>query len=90
MVKNKVVHSLSSTYLNIFFDHSLDYVSEIIGLALEKNAIIKKGSWFYFREIKIDQGKEGLNFFLKDKKNLEIFNKIEILITKEKEQNQIK
>ena len=81
---------LATTYLNIYFDQGFDYVSEIIDLALEKNIIAKKGSWFYFNEIKIAQGKEGLKLFLKDKKNLAIFNKIEKISLKEKEKNKIK
>ena len=90
IVKNKLAPPLSATYLNIYFDHGFDYVSEIIDLALEKNIISKKGSWFYFNDIKIAQGKEGLKLFLKDKRNSAIFAKIEKVAFNEKEQNKNK
>ena len=90
IVKNKLAPPLTTTYLNIYFDQGFDYVSEIIDLALEKNIITKKGSWFYFNEIKMAQGKEGLKLFLKDKNNLAIFNKIEKISLKEKEKSKIK
>lgn len=82
IVKNKLAPPLTSTYLDIYFDKGFDCFVEIINLAIEQNIITKKGNWYYFNEIKLGQGKEGIKIFLKDEKNFNLFQKIEKLTIK--------
>ena len=67
---------MTSCFLNIYFDKGFDNDTEIIDNAIESNVIHKVGSWFYYKDNKLAQGKEGTKNFLKTKENKNIFNEI--------------
>lgn len=77
VVKNKLGVPLNKAYIDIYFDNGIDHTLEIIDFALEKNIIEKKGSWYYFNNEKIGQGKGATKKYLVD--NLELFEKIKSL-----------
>ena len=66
IVKNKMAPPLSKTYIDIYFDQGIDHNDEIIQYALDYDIIQKKGSWFYFEEERLAQGKESTIKFLLD------------------------
>ncbi len=76
VVKNKVAPPMQSCYLDIFFNKGFDNVSEIIENAIASNIIQKSGSWFYYNQTKLAQGKEGTIKFLTDKANKKLFDEI--------------
>lgn len=76
VVKNKMAPPMTSCFLNIYFDKGFDNDIEIIDNAIESNVIHKVGSWFYYKDNKLAQGKEGAKNFLKSKENKNIFNEI--------------
>lgn len=82
VVKNKLGVPLNKAYIDIYFDNGIDHTLEIIDFALEKNIIEKKGSWYYFNNEKIGQGKEATKKYLVD--NLELFEKIKSLALNKK------
>ncbi len=82
VIKNKMAPPLQSAYLNIYFDCGFDVKSEIIDIAIENNIIAKSGSWFYYKDQRIAQGKEGTKSFLIDAKNKKLFDEITKLVLK--------
>jgi recombination protein RecA len=74
IVKNKVAPPLTSALINIYFDKGIDHTSEIIDIAVQKEIVTKKGSWYYFGEEKIGQGINQCKNTLLE--NEEIMNKI--------------
>lgn len=82
VIKNKMAPPLQSAYLNIYFDCGFDVKSEIIDIAIENNIIAKSRSWFYYKDQRIAQGKEGTKSFLIDAKNKKLFDEITKLVLK--------
>lgn len=82
VVKNKVAPPMQSCYLDIYFNKGFDNVAEIIENAISMNIIQKSGSWFYYGETKLAQGKEGTIKFLTDPKNKKLFGEITKLVLK--------
>ncbi|MDR2823051.1 MAG: recombinase RecA [Mycoplasmataceae bacterium] len=74
IIKNKVAPPLYKAYVDIYFDKGFDYTGEVIDFALEKGVIAKKGTWYYFDDDKIGQGKEATRNFLL--KNVDLFESI--------------
>ena len=66
IVKNKLAPPLNKAYIDIYFDQGIDHNDEIIQYALDYGIIIKKGSWYYFDEERLGQGKETTIKFLLD------------------------
>ncbi len=76
IIKNKMAPPLKTAFVNIYFDCGFDYDNEIIDIAIEKGIISKKGSWYFYNDQKISQGKTGMVLFLKNKENLNIFDDV--------------
>jgi recombination protein RecA len=74
VIKNKVAPPLYKAYIDIYFDKGFDHTGEVIDFALEKGIIAKRGTWYYFNDDKIGQGKEATRTFLL--KNVDLFESI--------------
>lgn len=70
VVKNKLAPPLKTCYVDIYFDKGFDYNNEIIDFAIEYEIIKKSGSWFYYLDQKICQGRKQLESILKNDVNL--------------------
>ena len=66
VVKNKVAAPFKQVEFDIIFGRGIDNVSELIELAIEKNVITKKASWFSYGEDQIGQGKDAVRQWLLD------------------------
>lgn len=66
IVKNKVGVPLRMAYIDIFFGKGFDYRNELVNFAINYNIIKKNGSWFYYGEEKLGQGRMQLDEFLKN------------------------
>lgn len=65
VVKNKLAPPLNKAYIDIYFDQGIDHNEEIIQYAIDYEIIQKKGSWFYFNEERLGQGKDlAIKFLL--------------------------
>lgn len=73
-VKNKLAPPLQTCFIDIFFGSGFDYNNEIIDFAIQYGVLKKNGSWFYFNDNKIGQGREQLKNTLS--KNNELFIQI--------------
>jgi len=82
VIKNKMAPPLTSCYLDIYFNKGFDTTAEIIDNAIESNIIQKSGSWFYYKDLKLAQGKEGTIKFLTDTSNKKLFDEIKKLVIK--------
>ncbi|GMO13248.1 MAG: recombinase RecA [Mycoplasmoidaceae bacterium] len=69
-VKNKLAPPMQKAFVDIFFDKGYDETNEIIDFALEKGVIEKRGSWFYYKDEKIGQGKDNTKKILLENSDL--------------------
>lgn len=68
IVKNKLAAPLKTCYIDIFFGKGFDYNNDIINFAIEYEIIKRSGSWFFYNEKKLGQGRSQLSLFLNDNK----------------------
>lgn len=80
IVKNKLAPPMRTAYLDIYFDRGFDNTFEIIDMAIAKKVIVQKGSWFFYNNIQLVQGRDNLKSYLEQPKNQKIFNDIKKMI----------
>lgn len=78
VVKNKVSVPFKSCFVDIFFNKGFDYKKEIIDFAIQYEIINKSGSWFYYKENKLIQGRTNLETYLTN--NNELYEEIKQLV----------
>lgn len=74
IVKNKLSPPMKTCFIDIFFGKGFDYNNDIINFAIEYEIIKKSGSWFFYNDKKLGQGRAQLILFLNE--NEIIFNEI--------------
>lgn len=70
VVKNKMAPPFKNCFIDIFFDKGFDYFKEIINFAIEYEIITKSGTWFYYNDQKLGQGRSQSEKYLHDNQNL--------------------
>lgn len=83
ITKNKVAPPLFKAMIDIYFDKGIDHTLEIIDFAIEKGIVEKKGSWFYFQEQKLGQGRDMARKNLLENNELFLQIKQALLIDKQ-------
>ncbi len=78
VAKNKLAPPFKVAEFDILFNEGISGTGCLIDLAVEKNIIEKKGSWFSFNNKKLGQGKESVREELK--KNSFLYKEIETAI----------
>jgi recombination protein RecA len=63
VIKNKIAPPFRKTEFDILFDRGISYECDLLDLGVEKNAILKSGTWLSFKhpkdgEIRLGQGRE--------------------------------
>lgn len=78
ITKNKLGPPLKQTFIDIFFNKGYDFKNEVINFAINYEIIKRNGSWFYFNEQKLCQGRNQLTKFFDDNEPIyqDIKNKI--------------
>lgn len=76
VVKNKVAPPFKIAEFDIIFGEGIDYLGEVIDIAVSRNIIKKAGSWFSYEENKLGQGRDNVRQILKD--NPEMLAEIEL------------
>lgn len=87
VVKNKCAPPFKNAEFDIIYGEGIDKTGEIIDMASELGIIHKAGSWFYYNEAKLGQGREQVRQILKDNPSMskEIEDKISVKICKTEE-----
>lgn len=78
VAKNKVAPPFKTAEFDIYYGEGVSVESSIINLGTELGLIKKSGSWFYYNELRIGQGKDNVRMFLKE--NKDVFGEIKTKI----------
>ena len=78
VIKNKCAPPFRKAEFEITYGQGINKFNEVIDLAIDLNIIKKSGSWFYYENTQIAQGKNNVIEILKD--NPELFKEIEQII----------
>ncbi|MBR2020960.1 MAG: recombinase RecA [Clostridia bacterium] len=78
VVKNKVAPPFKTAEFDILYGKGISKESEIIDIAVNLDIIQKSGSWFYYGEQRLAQGKDNVRILLDE--NKELAEEIEKLI----------
>lgn len=78
VIKNKVAPPFKTAEFDIIYGKGISKESEIIDIAVTLDIIQKSGSWFYYNEQRLAQGKDNVRELLSN--NKELSDEIERLI----------
>ena len=78
VIKNKVAPPFRTAEFDILFGEGISKIGEIIDLGVEKNIIKKSGSYFYYGDSKLAQGRDAVKQVLAD--NPELCEELEMKV----------
>ncbi|MDR0752297.1 MAG: recombinase RecA [Christensenellaceae bacterium] len=81
VVKNKLAPPFRNAEFDMIFGHGISIYGCLLDMAVEKNLIIKSGSWFSYKDEKIGQGRDKAIDYIKN--NPEIQNELDTKIRAE-------
>lgn len=82
IVKNKVAPPFKEVDFDIMYNEGISKIGDLIDVATEHGVIIKSGSWFSYKDDRV-QGREGLKKIFNENKELfqELENQVRELLT---------
>lgn len=80
VVKNKVAPPFRRADFDIMFGTGISRSGELIDLGVQQRILRKSGSFFYYNDRKIAQGREAAKKFFEDEENAGIAKEVESLI----------
>ncbi len=86
VVKNKVAPPFKEAEFDIIYGEGISKVGNILDFAVAEDIIHKSGSFFYYNEQKLGQGRDNVKQYLKD--NPDFMNEIETKVRKLLEEKQ--
>ena len=78
VAKNKVAPPFKTAQFDIYYGEGVSAESSVIQLGTELGLLKKSGSWFYYDELRMAQGKDNVRLFLKE--NRDIFEELKAKI----------
>ncbi|MBE0616710.1 MAG: recombinase RecA [Proteobacteria bacterium] len=66
VVKNKVAPPFRKAEFDILYNEGISLVGDVLDLAVDKNLVDKRGSWYVYGETRIGQGRENARNFLRE------------------------
>ena len=81
VVKNKVAPPFKSAEFDLIYNKGIDYIGEIIDVGTAKNILSRSGSYYYYGDTRLGQGRDKAKDFLNN--NPEIKEEIEKKIKEE-------
>lgn len=78
VIKNKMATPYKIVEINIYYESGINKFEELIDLGVEKEIINKSGSWFFYQDVKLGQGRRESAKEIKNSEKLykEIFSKL--------------
>ena len=87
ITKNKIAPPFKEAQFNLIYGVGINYLIELIEIAVTFNIINKSGSWLSYKNTKIGQGRENAKIFLE--KNPTILEEIENLVKEKMKENSL-
>ncbi len=83
VVKNKVAPPFRVAEVDMLYGQGISKEGGLLDMAVERDIIIKSGSWFSYNDIRIGQGRDNARQYLKDnpETSAEIESKIRSMLT---------
>jgi len=81
--KNKVAPPFSVAEFDIMYDEGISMVGDLLDIAVELGVVDKRGSYYYYEDESMAQGRENAKQYLRD--NPPVANKLEIIIREQLE-----
>ncbi|MXZ56479.1 MAG: recombinase RecA [Gammaproteobacteria bacterium] len=78
VLKNKVAPPFRQAEFQILYNEGINYVGEILDMAVDQGLLEKSGTWYSFNDERIGQGRRNAELWLKN--NDEVSNEIEAKI----------
>jgi recombination protein RecA len=75
VVKNKVAPPFRKVEFDILYGEGISRVGDVLDLAVTREIVDKRGSWYLYGETRIGQGRENVRAFLKE--NPDVLSEIE-------------
>jgi recombination protein RecA len=75
VVKNKIAPPFRKVELEIMFGYGISASGSLLDAAVDKNIIVKSGSWYSYGTDRIGQGRENVKLYLE--KNPDLYKKLE-------------
>lgn len=81
VVKNKVAPPFKSAEFDLIYNKGIDYIGEVIDVGTSKNILSRSGSYYYYGDTRLGQGRDKAKEYLKN--NPEIKEEIEKKVKEE-------
>ncbi|MYD45859.1 MAG: recombinase RecA [Gammaproteobacteria bacterium] len=78
VLKNKVAPPFRQAEFQILYNEGINYVGEVLDMAVDQGLLEKSGTWYSFNEERIGQGRRNAELWLKN--NAEVTDEIEAKI----------
>ncbi len=78
VVKNKVAPPFKEAEFDVMYGEGISHVGELLDLAVKLDIIQKSGSWFYYNEDRLAQGRDNVKEYLSN--NPELTAELETLV----------
>ncbi len=66
VVKNKLAPPFKKVEFDILYGEGISRVGDVLDLAVDRDIVDKRGSWYLYGETRIGQGRENVRTFLKE------------------------
>ncbi|MDD5016480.1 MAG: recombinase RecA [Eubacteriales bacterium] len=70
VAKNKVAPPFKTAEFDIYYGEGISSESSVLSLGTDLGLIKKSGSWFYYNDTRIGQGKDNARLFLKENRDV--------------------
>lgn len=66
VVKNKVAPPFREAEFDIIYGEGISHLGEVVDLGVKFNVLTRSGAWFYYKDMRLGQGRDNAKNFLSD------------------------